>query len=197
MSITDIFDIKYTNDISEIRSHAKYNISEASHWSINQKFYEEQLFKSNVAIFVTYIPINFHKRQMSAFVLGDYDLENGILNVNLLCSKRFYLDNSISPVFGIYLIKTLFDILKPKTIYATDVHDSMVSYYEKYGFVVYETIRDSHKMLLVGSHDHNHKNQIQNSNLDGYFQTIDSYINDKQQRFLSVLEIDKSGLECA
>ncbi len=129
------FTVEYTTDI---KKYSDYSTNECTRWSICNKYYKEQLEICNAGIFITYKPLNHHKDQICAFVLGE--INNSNLIIKLVASKRFFLE-SVSPSFGIYLIHLMILMSEATNVIIDDVVEDKLTYYEHFGFITTSKIK--------------------------------------------------------
>ena len=62
-------DYLYSENILKYKDN---NISVASRWAINTEFYLECLQKSNIGIYITYMPSNYNEIQISSFIFQNF-----------------------------------------------------------------------------------------------------------------------------
>lgn len=176
-TVLDHFQLEFVTGDQLLSKYHDYSISDAGRWVITDKFYKQQLSQCNVGIFITYMPSNFHLRQICALILGIYTNDESNtktkLSIELLCAKRFFDDKSLSPAFGQYLIYKLYTYLSPDELVIHDVSEHISSYYQHLGFQIDSYITEDRYNMVIP------KDQT----LSDYFDQSKLYLDQKQSKF--------------
>ena len=169
------FQLHISNDPKKFKD---YPIEEVSDWSINPIFYDDLINLCNIGIFITYDPVNYDKKQLSALLLAQYDSETKTITTKLLCSKKY---KNKSSSFGQLLFCILYFTYKPKKFIIDGVYERTLSYYLHYN---YEITKYDNVYTLSPPID-----------INNFFLELYNKCSDKCYKFIS--ELTEEDMSCA
>lgn len=161
----------------DLSKYKDFSIAEVCRWSLDRDYYKEAIEKSNIGIFITYMPNNYDKESLFAFVMGKY--YKNILEVYLLCAKKVYKKYT---GLGEFLLYKLYEACEPERMIIDSVEENTTKYYEKISYVITE------KTSETRYGDCQYNMEASDKNLKRFFDERKDRINKTVFDFLNDLE---------